>query len=269
MNKIELEINNQAGSLIYQKVHQAPAKWDELTKDQLLLLAATMGSKLIFKDARNILAILLYKVPVRLVKHLNSLSLDDIGDTISFLFKKNTLNNWLIEAFRHRLFKYYGPKKQLSNITVDEYILTERCYEQFGNTKNAEYLDTLAAILYRPKRFSDIDNDIRRQLTAYGYIKRAKRFKSLPLRLKYAIYLNYEGCRNYIIENNKDVFTPGKSTGKQEKQSLTPWADIVSSSAPGAFGTIKETKAANLHEFLKKLGATIREAKELEEKYRT
>lgn len=264
MDVIEVIVESEAGKVLYHQKHTGPSAWNELGKKDLLNWASVMSTGYELADARAMLAYLLFNIPVGLYKYLKQRNSRTIGQKTSWLFKRNKLDTWLIPFIWKGIFKYYGPKSKLSNLTLKEYSLTEHCYEQFANTKNIEYLDTLAAILYRPQRFWSIDTDIRRALTTYGYIKRAKRFKKLPIGLKYAIYLNYEGCRNFIIDHNPDVFSSKSQSGQQSKVNITQWSKILESAAGGKFGTIAETKESNLHEFLSELGAQIRQAREME-----
>ncbi len=267
MHTVDLNIKNLQGRVVYDKTHTGPACWKELTREQLLYWAAAMGTNLKLDNARMYLAFLLFGIPHKVTRYLHKADCMQIGDKIRWMFKKNLLHNWLIPVVYHRAFKYHGPKSSLANLTVKEYQLTELCYDQYGITKETGYLDTLAAILYRPRRFFRIDDDIRVALTNRGYVKRAKRFKTLSPAFKHAIYLNYEGCRNHIIDRNPDVFSV-KKTGAKAIKTITPWNKIVESAAGGKFGTMRETKESNLHEFLSELGARIRENRELEKNNR-
>lgn len=261
MHHLVVDINYPGkGHMVYK--YQAPAGWDEMTAADLLIWASVMGTKRPLLKAKRLLFVLLFRIPVHRLKHIPTSQITQHTRQFDFLFRRNRLKKWLIPCFWLFLKRYHGPKDLISNLTIDEFKLTELCYEQFQITREIEYLNTLAAILYRPRRKGVIDNDIREQLTNYGYVKRAKRFKWLSLRLRYAIFLNYEGCRNFVIDSNKDVFSSGSSgSGKQR---LTQWSKIIEAAAGGKFGTMSETKQSNIHEFLSELGSRIREQKERE-----
>ncbi|MHB8209071.1 hypothetical protein [Mucilaginibacter sp.] len=261
MQRLEIKVEHPSGTTSHHYI--APANWDEMTKYHLLAWAKVIGTNMTIVRAKRFLFILMFRIPKLNAATIPLSQLNQQVHRVNFLFKRNRLQKWLIPSIYHFCLKYYGPKNQLANLTVEEYKLTELCYEQYQNTKNIEYINTLVAILYRPRRYFNIDNDIRCSLTNYGYIKRAKRFKNLSLKLRYAIYLNYEGCHNFIIDNNPDVFNMSGSKVSVQKQ-LTPWSKIIESAAGGKFGTMKETKSSNLHEFLSELGSRIREQREYE-----
>lgn len=268
MHKAQIIIENAAGIETYNQLHTAPASWKEMTREHLLQWASVMGSKLRVDAAKVQLASRMFGIPKKQFAFIKESDTWPLSEAVGFLLKKNMLSNWLIPAIWHRLFKYYGPKNKLANLTIHEYKLCEHCYESYGATANIEYLDTLVAILYRPQRFFHIDDDIRVKLTNYGYVKRAKRFKKLHLGLKYAIYLNYEGCRNCLHQAYPDVFIKGGKVVKNKKPQITPWPKIIESAANDIFGPLSTTETTNLHTFLSRLGTRIKDQRELDEKTR-
>lgn len=268
MHTADIRITNHTGKVVYHQLHRAPDSWKELTREDLLLWASLMYSGIKLKDARIMLAALLFRIPEDLFRCIKRSMAAKLGEEMSYLFSKNGLNNWLIPHFRYRFQRYYGPKSRLVNLTVDEFGKCEECYEKFNHSKNIEYLDTLTAILYRPRRFFGINDDIRATLTTYGYVNRSKRFRKLPNGLKTAVYLNYEGCRNYLHLKYKEIFVQGpagKSTGRPE---ITPWLKIIETGAGDIFGPMDSTENANLHKFLSRLNARILEAKKIDEQMR-
>lgn len=170
--------------------YTGPASFREMEKKHLLMWAATMCSNLTTQKAKNILVGMLYGIPEipEIPEHLKLM----MSWKIKFLFKKNELSTWLIPAFYFRFRKYYGPKSKLSNINAEEFSLCELCYEKFQETKDIAFIDALAAILYRPRRFFDIDDDIRMPLRAYSREIRTKKFKKISEKMRWSIYLNYE-----------------------------------------------------------------------------
>lgn len=267
MNQAELHIENPRGRVIYHQVHTAPASWSEMTGKHLVLWAASFGTRLKVERAMQVVAAHLYNMPLSVFKVVPESQVHKLAKSIAFLYGKNQLKNWLIPSVWRGIFKYHGPKNGLANVTMHEFSLCELCYEQYLNTSDPEYLYTLAAILYRPCRFFNIDNDIRVKLTTHGYVKRAKRFKTLPLRVIYAIYLNYEGCRHFLQDKFKDAFEKpkGPKSSKRVKM-ITPWAKIIEAGSNDIFGTYEQTRNTNLHDYLSRLGTRIKEQRELEER---
>lgn len=249
------------GILVSTESFTGPSGWHDLTREHLIFWASAMCSGVTALRAKVILAALLYEIPAKtLTTVLDRKERFRLSLSIGFLFKRNQLHRWLLPKFSFRMRTYHGPKSRLSNITALEFSLCELCYEQFDRTKRIEWLEMLAAILFRPKRWFGIDDDIRQALTTNSTEARAIRFRKLPERIKWAIYLNYEGCRNYIIDNNKEIFKKGEPGNAPAK--LTPWSKIVQSGAGGIFGTLTETERSNAHKFLSELNTRLKEKKD-------
>ncbi|QTE38494.1 hypothetical protein J3L18_05300 [Mucilaginibacter gossypii] len=268
MNRADIHIKSSKGATLYRETHTAPASWAEMTRKHLIIWAASLSSKLTIELASRIMAAMLYRIPEKLFICIPDNAADDLVKSVKFLFGKNLLSNWLISSIWQGVFKYHGPKNGLANVTIYEFGLCEHCYDKFQLTKNHEYIDTLMAILYRPRRFWGIDDDIRVKLTTFGYVRRAKRFKSVSIGVKVAVLLNYEGCRNALHLKYKEVFTPGKKAKKgaekQQKPEITPWPKIIEAGANDIFGTLADTKTSNLHDFLSRLNTRNKLQKELE-----
>jgi hypothetical protein len=263
LNKAELHIP----VISHHGYYEAPASWTEMTRKHLLLWAATMSSRLPVSRALQVLAAALYAIDKKAQPYILPSEYTRLGKSVAFLLGKNGLRTWLVPVIRHRLRKYYGPKSELGNITVEEFTLCELCLERYQQTGEVKYLETLAAILYRPRRWRHVNDDIRKPLTVHGYVKRSKRFAALPHVLKVAIYLNYEGCRNFLHDRHKDVFQKGNDKAGNAKPGITSWSTIVQSAAGDIFGPLESTRQSNLHDFLSRLGVRMKEAREFEAKY--
>lgn len=256
MGKISFETYKD-DQLIKVETFTGPGNWKEMKKEHLILWAATMASSLTTLKAKQLLAAMLYAIPRKVFsKVFGEKERVKLSFAIRFLFKKNQLIAWLIPSFWFGLRKYHGPKDRLSNLTAEEFGLCELCYENFDKTKDKGYLDALAAILYRPRRYFGIDDDIRKPLTHYSREKRAKRFKKLPDHIRWSVYLNYEGCRNLIIALHKEVF---KKAAPGATVKPASWAKVVQGAAGGIFGTLRETERSNVYKFLSELNDRLKE----------
>ncbi|WP_343524394.1 hypothetical protein [Pedobacter sp.] len=249
MEEIVLTVTRGGNSV--NSVYSGPANWKQMQKEHLMMWASAMCSNLVTQKAKIILAALLFKIPKHVL--INVLPRHErirLSFKINFLFKKNELSAWLIPSFWFGFRKYYGPKNKLSNLTTEEFGLCELCWENFQLTKDQGFLDVLIAILYRPRRFFAIDDDIRQPLRNYSREIRTRRFKKLSEKMRWSVYLNYEGCRNYITGTYKQVF---KSADPGEQAKPASWTKVVQSAAGGIFGNLKETEKSNVHKFLSEL----------------
>ena len=263
MGEIELT-RTKAGVIFRTDRFVGPRSWQEMEKRHLIIWAAAMSSDLEEFEAQKLCAAQLYGIPRNVyVDVIPARDKVRLALSISFLFKRNQLDNWLIPSLRHRLRKYHGPKSKLMNITVKEFGLLEHCYNRFQETKNDGFLDHMAAILYRPRRYFGIDDDIRRPLRDHSMEKRAERFASLPTVTKWAIFLNYEGCRNFIHRQFREVYSKaGATTSKTAPKQNNQWQLVINAAAGGKFGTLDQTENSNLHKFLLDLRERAKEIRE-------
>lgn len=255
-----------------------PAKWSELTEQQLLAWAGLCLKKLPFDHMVKAAFILLYRIPPKLFFRVPGSQIIQIAGRLEFLWKENKLTSWLIKEIQFRGTKYYGPANSLSNITIAEYRITEIYYQAYLRTKDKHYLYLLLATLYRPKRKGIINSDIREDIREYEINRRADKFKGVQIgsirvfgiKTKYlqAVLLNYEGCRNYITSTFPTVFTRRSNNEIRPTNSerLFDFEEVIDTVAGGAFGDAEKTGNTNLFRFLKYLSKQIEQAEELKRK---
>lgn len=261
----EIELTRSKAGIPFRTDHYyGPRSWNEMERKHLIIWAASMASGLEEFEAQKICAAQLYGIPRNV--YVNVIPAKDkvrLALSVSFLFKRNQLDKWLIPSFWHRLTKYHGPKSKLMNITVKEFGLLEHCYNRFQETGNDAFLDHMAAILYRPRKYFGIDDDIRRPLRDHSLQKRADRFAKLPMVIKWAIFLNYEGCRNFIHRQFREVYsTAGATKSATAPKQNNQWQLVINAAAGGKFGTLYETENSNLHKFLLDLRERAKEIRE-------
>jgi len=123
----------------------------------------------------------------------------------------------------------YGPEDRMKNITAGEFAKAENRYQSYLNTGDEKYLNEMIAIMYRPrKRFAWLAKFIQqwdgeKRVPYHDYhMARAKDISGIDIRVRFAILLWFEGCRNLSIEKHPHVFS---STGGDNEDSKG-WAGI-------------------------------------------
>ncbi|MBC7615344.1 MAG: hypothetical protein H7202_04695 [Pedobacter sp.] len=248
---------------IKQKVHtfKGPSNWEEITPKQLRTWGKVCLMRAKVDDAMKAISFIFFNIKREIFEQLDEGQHHQIHYKIGFL-RKNDCYFWIIPSFWFMLRKYYGPANRLSNLTINEYRLTDLYYQLYISTNDPNFLNLLIATLYRPKRKKASHNDLREDYQEIIAVKRAKLFKWLPGSLKYAILFNYEGCRFYIHGHPKfsKLFKKGSAGNKKE---LYDYDVMIQTVAGGAFGNYKETGAINLYTFLEHVVRQIEEVEKL------
>jgi hypothetical protein len=236
--------------------HAAPSNWNECTEAQLLSWGAICLKKLDLPDAVRLSIIVFYNIPFKVFKTIPEAGKVQLAHTLPFLFGENNLVKWIIPKIEQNKQTYYGPADRLENLTIGEFSKTELYYQIYVKQNNPLALDMLIAALYRPQRNGLADRDIREDFTEIGTKDRAEQFSTLEPKLRQAILLNYEGCRNFIRKNFLDKLP---NDGKGEQQEIFDFNKVILNVAGGKFGTKSETDKAWLFDFLQHLLDTAEE----------
>lgn len=200
MNEIQIIIGGKIKSF------QAPSEWAECSKRELLMIAKTVRADLPVIQSEILLSLKMFSIPRKLFGMISSEERAAIVRLCKFVEQKKVLDKNLIPSFYFRMRKYFGPNEDYDNIQGIEFAFAELSYSRFVETKDETYLDDLAAILYRNRRYFNIKNDIRSDFYIRSVNKRAKRFKKLPHEIKFSIFLNYEAFRNWVTDGHPQIF---------------------------------------------------------------
>lgn len=236
--------------------HTAPSNWNEVTEPQLLSWGAMCLKKLDLPDAVRLAIMVFYSIPFKVFRTIPEAGKVQLAYTLQFLFGVNNLVKWVIPQIKHEGHIYHGPGDRLENITIAEFAKTELYYQVYVKQQNPLALDMLIAALYRPQRSGLLDRDIREDLTEIGTKHRAELFSKLEPRLRQAILLNYEGCRNFIRINFLDKLP---KDGQGSSDEIFDFNKVILNVAGGKFGTKSETEKAYLFDFLQHLLDTAEE----------
>jgi hypothetical protein len=254
MNTVSFDYHGKTHTL------SAPSSWDEVTPFQLKAWILAIHADLPESDKLRLAVPIFYSISKKLYNILPEHYRIQFAPAIRFVFEANELSNWLIKNVRPVVLKeFYGPADKLTNITAYEFFAyCEKLYWQYKAKPDPETLNALVAVLYREKRKSEVNDDVRCPLTDSGVAKRAKVMAKLPLHVRLAILFNYEGCRNFITTLHSKAFS-GK--GGQAKKRV----DVTLTLAGGKLGDLKETRQTNLYDFLLNLEELIEQEEKLQE----
>ena len=281
---------------IHSTTYSVPSQWDELSGHQLRLIARlSLLRKKPTAYAKLFFLILTSALP--LVKRLRlqwfyivMATTDERGDLLtlldSFIGTRKIITQKLPKLWV-RTVPYFGPNTGLANCTFYEFIQAEQAFLKYRDpdpSKAREALNTLVAILYRPKRSDyrkDLHEDIRIPLSNSGIKARLPQIANVPEDTKLAVLMWFDSCREQIIQRFPLIFgKPKANTGARLQRKTVvgvsptthnrplptgsnPWLDYISELSGGMmnYETIGNT---NLYIALTDISYRIRKNKDAE-----
>lgn len=264
MNTLDIKLRKPGTDEVIVKSYVGASKWNELTESDLITLAKASEVGLNISKSKMVMAMKLYNIDYRSFKNLNNENKYHIIKLCNFLFEKCELNKWLIKKVRIGFKTYYGPEDYLSDLTGAEMAWLEAKFADYQRTFKAEIIDEIIAILYRPKR---LFAKKRMPFTEELAEKTLNRVKLLPKSVKTAIFLNYKGCRNFIIDKHPVIFSGDAEKNPKKNHSKSVWEPVLRKIAKtGVFGDYESTKKQNFYTILAEVTDMITESQELQQK---
>jgi len=283
---------------IHTTTYSVPSQWDELSAHQLRLIARlSMLRKKPTAYAKLFFLILTSALP--LVKRLRlqwfyivMATTDERGDLLtlldSFIGTRKIITQKLPKLWV-RTVPHFGPNTGLANCTFYEFIQAEQAFLTYRDpdpSKAREALNTLVAILYRPKRSDyrkDLHEDPRIPLTNSGIKSRLPQIANVPEDTKLAILMWFDSCREQIIHRFPLIFGKPKTNNRQpspdngqrttdnrhpptatrQRTSGNPWLDYISELSGGMMN-YEDIGNTNLFIALTDISYRIRKNKEAE-----
>jgi len=229
-----------------------PSGWNEMTREHMLFLADLMATPLPEHDfkMKMLLAFTGWKLlpaksdePGALVVfnkevyRLEPWQFTAICDKLNFLFDETEHENGKVirvnskcttNHFPHIrsglwfrwVRRLYGPSDRLYNLTFGEYIAADNFFRRYVATGKVEFLDKLIATLwrnedrnYQPNEFT-YRGDRREPFNEYTVNTRMNKVRGLPMNMKVAILLWWNGCINHLAEQFPHVFNGGGTKSK-------------------------------------------------------
>ena len=186
--------------------------------------------------------------------------------------------------------KYYGPQDGFRDMTFCEYRNAFTFFKAYSESNLESDLDQLIAVLYRPrKKFLWI----RRYFPGYNGQQRIPfnsksnpellqgridRIKDFPVHVKYAIFLYFSGCEDYLrsgsptIDGHKIDLSiiykrPNDEQESSQLQDIGILGILYSLSESRVFGSIEETDNQMLWDVMIRLYQVVKQNKDIESKY--
>lgn len=209
-----------------------------LTKEHLVGVVRVLFSERKLWAAFNAATMLVFFNQRKLWKFLVD---DDVVDSliaIEWLFdstKRQTVSH--VTGFDFKGVYYEGVRnRNMGGVVWKQMQHADQLASNFVSTKDEQWLNHMAAVLYVPtgQPFNDNDNSIP---------DRVALFERLGIELKYAIYSNYVQLRESFYAQFK---LPQGSTGKPDWKAVT-----LSVADLGALGTFKEVEMQDAHTVMK------------------
>lgn len=245
------------------RCYQIPESWNELSQKQLLKCADLLNKSFseytmltsIFHCLAQMRAFTFFSIPKD--------KLYDCINLVSWIIQGVTLTEQRIPFYQG----FYGPKKELENLRLKEFAMTELLYLQFRNDNNIDALNELISILYRPGKKGyniklDVDGDIRVAYNSHVVPFYKRKVSKWPIKVKLSIAFFYEGCRNNFTNNYKEVFE-GESDGG-ETLPYGIWSIMRDVAEKGVFGDMEKVEDQYVDTLLMELHTQIIKAKEYE-----
>lgn len=172
----------------------------------------------------------------------------------------------LIPEFKLKNIVFLGPDSGLTNITLSEWIHSETAYDKYARTRKKEYVDTLIAILYRKVDSSKTTGDKRIAFNDHTIADDANFIASLSPVTKNAIFLWYEGCRNFIVKKFPEVFSPKKKSKTTGADVFENFLYLVNALSNNDVTKTEQVRTSYLMEVMITLNAMAIEQREFEER---
>ena len=197
----------------------------------------------------------------RLCETLNFMFVDAPGGKTKAFQSRITVNP--LPKIKTGSRKLIGPADLLENCSSIEFAKADTRCISFRNTNDEKYLNELIAVLYRPRRrfrrltrfFSGIYNTDERVKYSDAHLENSRLIAKLPLEIRQAILLWFEGCCNVIASQYDAVFSGGE--GSDDKKG---WAGVFQRIADKAT-EIESVMEVNIHTLLFDLNERIKHAK--------
>jgi len=240
-----------------------PKTWNELTQWQLENIALLLFTH----DANRQLDVKIFKILYQVrwwqfLKRaktryiLRQVPISELRTHFEFLYKKIECTSFPKQLQLKKKI-YVPPADREANLTADEFAAAESLHQSFRKTKNIEYLQYLAAVLYTPE--VDTEN-MRPEFSKLKLPYLVTPFKKVKLKTLLAIELVHFGCKNNLVKRFPKVYP--KTSGKKTKGTGHGFGKIILEMAKADLSKHEAIKRVNIFTFHEQFQQDIINAKE-------
>jgi hypothetical protein len=236
-----------------------PKSWDEMNEKQFEKIAFLFNTaetnvkfyiRLIFLLIDAKWYQFWKKAKLRIV--LRTCPLSDLHKSYEYIFKDNN-RTVFPDNIKIGKTKFFPPQNKIANLTADEFAIVDDLHIKWHETKNIEYLQYLAAVLYSPTK--------NRQLFDKNELhEKAKPFSKLSIKKLFAIELAYFGCKNNLVKRFPKAF-PKQSPGAAKPKKKYGFSKVILSMAKGDLSKLDLIKKVNIYTFLEQFEEDLTPAK--------
>lgn len=190
--------------------------------------------------------------------------------------KHDFVNNLVPKIKVGRKF-YYGPSDALINTEFGEYVTALNAYVDYSKSGDVNDLNILVGTLYRPKKRWNsrkyiLDSRIPFDKEMVPYY--AKKLQNVSFEYKYAIYLFFSACQNFIVTAkhlpisggvNVDLSILFKSDKGSGGKGIGMAGVIYTLAESNVFGDAEKTAKQNTYDVLLRMVQTYLQAKKMKE----
>ena len=260
------KISRQVKEKILELHRKVPAKWNELTSEQLLEIIRIQFSSESGNYQKLLLLKELLQVDMPTMLLMSEVQHIQLYQLLNFLEDNNLTTQLLPSVEPEEGLLLHGPSERFRNLTFAEFIYTETLYARLAKKVEDTTLDRFIAVLYRPEREDynpkspNYKGDIRQDFNEHLIEQRMPLISKLPMQHKLAILAWYRGCKRELEQLYDKVFTESNV----KKASKSDWGDVVLSLSGGRFGTLEQTATQRVHTIFKEMQRLAREHEEIE-----
>jgi hypothetical protein len=175
---------------------------------------------------------------------------------------RNLLPRITVRRFLRPPLHLHGPADFIKDVIGIEYAKADAAFLAFCSTADPLYLNDLVGVLYRRKKwywrierlFSDKINSVRMRYTDLQSRRNSHNASSVSLKVKYAVFLFFQGCRNDLLLRYPFVYS---SEGEQQPDS-SGWAGVFRALTNENIVDIDKVMELPIHTILFDLNEKIR-----------
>ena len=199
-------------------------------------------------------------------------------------FKLSSVRN-----FVPKILNYHGPGDCFENLTYCEYRTARSFFKSYIKDNKEDALDQMVAVLYRPskafwpirKYFRGSDGERRNPFTEKSnplfFKRRVKRISRAPYHIRYAVFLYFSACEDYlrtgkpVVDGNEldfsKLYTNQSDDGSRSDVGLVGL--LYSLAETGVFGNIEQTDNSNLWDVMIRIYQVVMQMQDIESKNKT